>query len=207
MRPAIWSFSKSRIAAAGIRRRSPRRCRWWRRRFEGGPGPYAVQAAIAALHCRAARPEDTDWPQILRLYDLLERLQPSPIVSLNRAVAVAMVQGLRPALALIDALARRGDLDDYHLLHSARADLLRRLGSARKPREAYRRALALVTNDSERRFLERRLREVRGAEHEIVYFSGDYSSTRGDGSNFRMGALGSGLDAMARSQPGRRDSL
>src|SRR5258708_19163940 len=98
--------------------------------FRGGPGPFAVQAAIAALHCQAARSEDTDWPQILRLYDLLERLQPSPVVSLNRAVAVAMVEGPQAALALIDALAAAGDLDEYHLLHAARADLLRRAGSA-----------------------------------------------------------------------------
>ena len=97
--------------------------------LRGGPGPFALQAAIAALHCRAARAEDTDWPQIVRLYDLLERVQPSPIVSLNRAVAVAMVDGPQPALALIDALAATGDLDGYHLLHAARADLLRRLGS------------------------------------------------------------------------------
>ncbi len=128
--------------------------------FQGEPGPFAVQAAIAALHCQAARAEDTDWPQILRLYDLLERLQPSPIVSLNRAVAVAMAVGPRPALALIDALAASGDLDDYHLLYSARADLLRRLGSMEEAAQAYARALALVANDSERRFLERRLREV-----------------------------------------------
>jgi RNA polymerase sigma-70 factor (ECF subfamily) len=128
--------------------------------FRGGPGAFAVQAAIAALHCQAARPEDTDWPQILRLYDLLERLQPSPIVSLNRAVAVAMVRGPQAALALIDALAASGDLDDYHLLHAARADLLRRAGSPVPAAESYARALALVTNDSERRFLERRLREV-----------------------------------------------
>ncbi len=128
--------------------------------FQGRPGPYAVQAAIAAVHCRAARAEDTDWPQILELYDLLERLQPSPIVSLNRAVAVAMVHGTRPALALVDALTASGDLDDYHLLHSARADLLRRAGSLEEAAESYAKALALVTNDSERRFLERRLREV-----------------------------------------------
>ena len=126
----------------------------------GRPGPFAVQAAIAALHCRAARAEETDWPQIVRLYDLLERLQPSPIVSLNRAVAVAMVDGLRSGLALIDALAATGDLDRYHLLHAARADLLRRLGSTGEAAKSYTRALALVTNDSERRFLERRLREV-----------------------------------------------
>ena len=126
--------------------------------LRGGPGPFAVQAAIAALHCQAARPEGTDWPRILRLYDLLERLQPSPIVSLNRAVAVAMVDGPRPALALIDAFA--GELDSYHLLHSTRADLLRRAGSPVEAAEAYARALSLAANDSERRFLERRLREV-----------------------------------------------
>lgn len=128
--------------------------------FRGGPGPYALQAGIAALHCQAARAEDTDWPQILRVYDLLERVQPSPIVSLNRAVAVAMVEGPRPALALIDALAATGDLDGYHLLHAARADLLRRLGSFAEAAQSYARALELVTNDRERRFLERRLREV-----------------------------------------------
>ncbi len=128
--------------------------------LRGGPGPYALQAAIAAVHCRAARAEDTDWPQIVGLYDLLERLQPSPIVSLNRAVAVAMVEGPMPALALIDALAATGDLDGYHLLHAARADLLRRAGSSVEAAKSYARALALVTNDSERRFLERRLREV-----------------------------------------------
>jgi RNA polymerase sigma-70 factor (ECF subfamily) len=128
--------------------------------LRGNPGPYGIQAAIASEHCRAARPEETDWPQILRLYDLLERLQPSPIVSLNRAVAVAMVHGSRPALALIDELAGTGDLDGYHLLHSTRADLLRRLGSSHEAAKSYRQALALATNDSERRFLERRLREV-----------------------------------------------
>jgi RNA polymerase sigma-70 factor (ECF subfamily) len=126
----------------------------------GEPGPFAVQAAIAALHCQGARAEDTDWPQILRLYDLLGRLQPSPIVSLNRAVAVAMVEGPQAGLALIDALAATGELDGYHLLHAARADLLRRLGSSAEAAGSYRRALELVTNDSERRFLERRLREV-----------------------------------------------
>jgi RNA polymerase sigma-70 factor (ECF subfamily) len=129
--------------------------------FQDGPGPIAVQAAIAALHCRAARAEDTDWPQILRLYDLLERIQHSPIVSLNRAVAVAMVEGPGRALELIDALAAAGDLESYHLLHSARADMLRRLGSTAEAAKAYVRALELVSNDSERRFLERRLSEVK----------------------------------------------
>ena len=128
--------------------------------LRGGPGPFAVQAAIAALHCQATRAEDTDWAQIVRLYDLLERLQPSPIVSLNRAAAVAMVQGPGAALALVDALAAGGELDRYHLLHAARADLLRRLGSAAEAAKSYARALALVTNDAERRFLERRLHEV-----------------------------------------------
>jgi RNA polymerase sigma-70 factor, ECF subfamily len=128
--------------------------------LRGGVGPFALQAAIAAVHCQAARPEDTDWPQIVRLYDALERVQPSAIVSLNRAVAIAMVDGARPALALINNLAAGGDLENYHLLHAARADLLRRLGSSREAAKSYQRALALVTNDTERRFLERRLREV-----------------------------------------------
>jgi len=128
--------------------------------LRGGPSPFALQAAIAALHCQAARAEDTDWPQIVRLYDVLERLQPSPVVSLNRAAAVAMVDGPRPALALIDALAAGGELDRYHLLHAARADLLRRLGSDAEAAKSYARALSLATNDAERRFLERRLREV-----------------------------------------------
>jgi RNA polymerase sigma-70 factor, ECF subfamily len=132
--------------------------------FRGGPGAFALQAAISALHCQTARADDTDWTQILRLYDLLERVQPSPIVSLNRAVAVAMVDGPLPALALIDALAAAGELDRYHLLHAARADLLRRIGSRVEAANSYARALELVTNASERRFLERRLREVQSTE-------------------------------------------
>jgi RNA polymerase sigma-70 factor, ECF subfamily len=130
--------------------------------LQSGPGPYAVQAAIAAVHCRATRAEDTDWRQILQLYDVLGSFQPSPIVSLNRAVAVAMVDGPSAALPLIDAIAASGDLAGYHLLHSARADLLRRIGSNEESAKAYLRALDLVTNDSERRFLERRLHEVSG---------------------------------------------
>ena len=132
--------------------------------LRGGPGPFAIQAAIAAIHCQATHAEETDWLQIVRLYDLLERLQPTPVVSLNRAVAVAMAEGPARGLALIDALAAEGDLDDYHLLHAARADLLRRLGSLKEAEESYGRALALVTNESERRFLERRLREVQTLE-------------------------------------------
>jgi RNA polymerase sigma-70 factor, ECF subfamily len=125
-----------------------------------GPGPFALQAAIAALHCQAVRAEDTDWPQIVRLYDVLERRQPSPVVALNRAAAVAMVDGPAPALALVDELAVGGELDRYHLLHSARAELLRRLGDRAEAAKSYARALALVSNETERRFLERRLREV-----------------------------------------------
>jgi RNA polymerase sigma-70 factor (ECF subfamily) len=128
--------------------------------FRGEPGRFALQAAIATVHCQAARAEDTDWPRIVGFYDLLERAQPSPVVSLNRAVAVAMVDGPGPALALIDALTAAGDLDNYHLLHATRADLLRRIGSREEAAKSYTRALTLVTNDSERRFLERRLREI-----------------------------------------------
>jgi len=128
-----------------------------------GPSPFALQAAIAALHCQAARAEDTDWPQIVRLYDILERQQPSPVVALNRAAAVAMVDGPAPALALVDKLAAGGELDRYHLLHSARAELLRRLGDRAEAAKSYARALALVSNETERRFLERRLREVQPA--------------------------------------------
>jgi RNA polymerase sigma-70 factor, ECF subfamily len=126
----------------------------------GTPGPFALQAALAAVHCKAAHPADTDWAEIVRLYDQLESVQPSPIVSLNRAVAVAMADGPRAGLAVMDALAASNHLNDYHLLHAARADLLRRLGSLDEAAKSYVRALALVTNDSERRFLERRLREV-----------------------------------------------
>lgn len=123
-------------------------------------GPFTLQAAIAAEHCKARRAEETDWAQIVRLYELLERVQPSPIVTLNRAVAIAMASGPEPALALIDSLAASGELDDYHLLHAARADLLRRMGSRAEAAKSYEQALVLVTNESERRFLERRLREV-----------------------------------------------
>lgn len=126
-----------------------------------GPGPFAIQAAIAAQHCKASRADDTDWARIVELYDLLERVQPSPIVSLNRAVAIAMLHGPLPALALIDELAATGELDGYHLLPAARADLLRRLGSNEEAADSYLRALKLATNDSERRYLERRLQEVK----------------------------------------------
>lgn len=126
-------------------------------------GPFALQAAISAVHGRATRKEDTDWAAIVALYERLERIQPSPIVTLNRAVAVALVDGPSAALAIVNELASTGTLDDYHLFYAARADLLRRLGALPRAAESYEKALTLVGNDSERRFLERRLREVRAA--------------------------------------------
>ena len=129
----------------------------------GAPGPFSVQAAIAAVHCRAARAEDTDWEQIVGFYDQLQRLQPSPVVSLNRAVAIAMRDGPGTGLVLIDELAEANDLDGYHLLYAARADLLRRLGLGEQAAKDYRRALELATNESERRYLERRLRQVQAS--------------------------------------------
>lgn len=129
-----------------------------------GPGPFALQAAIAAEHCRAARAGDTDWQRIVLLYDVLAQVQPSPIVSLNRAVAVAMAQGPNAGLALMDRLAASHHLENYHLLHAAKADLLRRLGDSAEAGKSYRRALELVTNESERRYLERRLESVETAQ-------------------------------------------
>lgn len=126
--------------------------------LRGGTGVYALQAAIAALHCQASRAEETDWAQIARLYELLERLQPSPIVTLNRAVAIAMADSPQTAFDLIDGLAPA--LDNYHLFHATRADFLRRIGAFEEAIQSYTRALDLVTNDSERRFLQRRLHEV-----------------------------------------------
>ncbi len=130
--------------------------------LRAGAGPFALQAAIAALHCQARRVEETDWPQIVAFYDLLQLAQPSPVVALNRAVAISMADAPSRGLALVDELAASGDLNEYHLLHAVRADLLRRMGTLDEAAKSYKRALALVTNDSERRFLERRLREVSG---------------------------------------------
>ena len=123
-------------------------------------GPYTLQAAIAAVHAEAANPAATDWAQIVGLYDVLARADPSPVVELNRAVAVAMRDGALAGLALIDAILARGDLGDYHLAHSARADLCRRLGRTAEARASYERALGLTRQEPERRFLERRLGEV-----------------------------------------------
>jgi RNA polymerase sigma-70 factor, ECF subfamily len=129
----------------------------------GGGGFYALQAAIAALHGQAARPEDTDWPQIAALYTLLLRLHPSPVVALNHAAAVAMGERLDRGLRLIDELEAAGALDGYFLLPAAKADILRRMGRPDEAALAYERALALVTQPAERRYLERRLREARSA--------------------------------------------
>jgi RNA polymerase sigma-70 factor (ECF subfamily) len=124
-------------------------------------GPYTLQAAIAAVHADAPNAAATDWAQIVGLYDVLARVEPSPIVELNHAVAVAMRDGPAAGLALIDAILACGDLADYHLAHSARADLCRRLGRTAEARVAYQRALALTRQEPERRFLERRLGELK----------------------------------------------
>jgi RNA polymerase sigma-70 factor (ECF subfamily) len=124
-------------------------------------GPYSLQAAIAAVHAGAPTPAATDWAQIVALYDLLARIEPSPVVELNRAVAVAMRDGPLAGLALIDAILARGELAEYHLAHSARADLCRRMGRTAEARESYERALALTQQDPERRFLKKRLAELK----------------------------------------------
>ncbi|HEX3782903.1 MAG TPA: RNA polymerase sigma factor [Pseudonocardiaceae bacterium] len=129
----------------------------------GRIGPYQVQAAIAGVHARAASAEDTDWAQIVRLYGHLATLNPSPLVRLNQAVAVAMAQGPAAGLELVDALAATGELAGYHLLPATRADLLRRLGRFAEAAQAYRQALDLPASEAEHRYLDRRLAEVREA--------------------------------------------
>jgi RNA polymerase sigma-70 factor (ECF subfamily) len=123
-------------------------------------GPYTLQAAIAAVHAEAPAAAATDWTQIVGLYDVLLRATPSPVVELNRAAAVAMRDGPMAGLALIEAILERGDLADYPLAHSARADLCRRLGKTGDARVSYARALALTRQEPQRRFLERRLAEL-----------------------------------------------
>ena len=123
-------------------------------------GPYTIQAAIAALHAEAPTFDDTDWTEIAALYDVLLRVDPSPVVELNRAVAIAMRDGPEAGLASVDAILARGELSDYRLAHAARADLCRRLGRTAEARAAYERALALTKQAPERRFLERRLAEL-----------------------------------------------
>jgi RNA polymerase sigma-70 factor (ECF subfamily) len=124
-------------------------------------GPYTIQAAIAAVHANAPSAAATDWAQIVALYDLLARAEPSPVVELNRAVAVAMRDGPAAGLEQVDAILARGDLDNYHLAHAARADLCRRLGRNAEARFSYERALSLTQQEPERRFLERRLEELK----------------------------------------------
>jgi RNA polymerase sigma factor (sigma-70 family) len=126
----------------------------------GRIGPYALQAAIAAAHAEAPTAEATDWHRIVGLYDLLAWADPSPVVELNRAVAVSMRDGPSSGLALVDAILARGQLDAYHLAHAARADLLRRMGRTADARASYRRALELTRQEPERRFIERRLNEL-----------------------------------------------
>ena len=123
-------------------------------------GPYTLQAAIAAVHASAKNAAATDWAEIVGLYDVLRRADPSPVVELNRAAALAMRDGPAAGLAAVDAILARGDLADYQFAHSARADLCRRLGRTAEARASYERALSLTRQEPERRFLERRLREL-----------------------------------------------
>jgi RNA polymerase sigma-70 factor (ECF subfamily) len=126
----------------------------------GAIGPYSVQAAISATHAAAPSAEATDWARIVGWYDVLMRASPSPVVELNRAVAVAMRDGPSTGLALVDAILSRGELAAYHLAHAARADLCRRLGRAAEARVSYQQALELARQEPERRFLLRRLAEL-----------------------------------------------
>jgi RNA polymerase sigma-70 factor, ECF subfamily len=128
----------------------------------GRAGPYSIQAAIAALHAEPPAADQTDWTEIVGLYDVLARLDPSPVIELNRAVAVAMRDGPAAGLRLIDAILARGDLAEYRLAHAARAELCRRLGRTADARTSFERALALARQEPERRFLERRLAELSG---------------------------------------------
>jgi RNA polymerase sigma-70 factor (ECF subfamily) len=130
--------------------------------IRGQVSPYAVQAAIAALHVRAEDSRATDWPQIVGLYEVLLRLQPTPVIELNHAVAVSMVDGPARALDLIDSLAARGRVTQYHLLHAARGRLLQRLGRMKQAREAYRAALSNTMLEPERRFLAARIAAIQG---------------------------------------------
>jgi RNA polymerase sigma-70 factor (ECF subfamily) len=123
-------------------------------------GPYVIQAAISAVHAEAATAADTDWNEIVGLYDALMSLTPSPVVALNRAVAVAMRDGPAAGLALVDAILARGELADYRLAHAARAELCRRLGKTDDARKSYERALKMTRQEPERRLIERRLREL-----------------------------------------------
>ena len=126
----------------------------------GGGGPYAIQAAIAAVHAGAATAGETDWDEIVGLYGVLLGMDPSPVIELNRAVAIAMRDGPAAGLTIIDSILARGDLRDYRLAHAARAELCRRLGKTADARVSFERALALTRQEPERRLLERRLAEL-----------------------------------------------
>ena len=147
---------------SGTATRSRRAWRWWRkllrsRRF----GAYTLQAAIAAVHAEAPSAASTDWRQIVALYNQLVRIQPSPVVDLNRAVAIAMCDGPEQGLRLIDALLEHGEFANYYLAHSARADLCRRLGRIPEARASYEKALALTQQEPERQFLQERIRQLK----------------------------------------------
>jgi RNA polymerase sigma-70 factor (ECF subfamily) len=148
---ALWNRTQIAEGIALVERALPMR----------GIGPYCLQAAIAAVHAEAANADATDWAQIVELYDLLAQAEPSPVVALNRAVAVAMRDGAQAGLTLVDALLARGDLSDYRLAHAARADLCRRLGKNADARQSYQRALELTRLEPERRFIARRLAELK----------------------------------------------
>ena len=155
------SCSRIRTVPGGTRLRSAKASRLLERALASPPiGPYTIQAAIAAIHADAASAAATDWQQIVELYDMLLRIEPSPVVALNQAVAVAMRDGPAAGLELIDDILASGELADYHLAHAARADLCRRLGRTAEARESYERALALAKQEPERRFLQKRLREI-----------------------------------------------
>ncbi len=147
---ALWNRAQIEEGATLIRRSLASR------RF----GPYTVQAAIAAVHSDAREPQGTDWDQIVGLYDVLLRMESSPIVELNRAVAVAMRDGPEAGLALVEAILDRGELADYRLAHATRADLCRRLGRVEEAREAYEQALSMTHQETEQRFLKKRLAEL-----------------------------------------------
>ena len=157
---ANWCYSMIRTAASGTRIRSEGAALVERSLSSQRFGPYTLQAAIAAVHAEASSGAATDWSEIVGLYDVLARVDASPVVELNRAAAIAMRDGPRAGLALIDAILARGDLADYHFAHSARADLCRRLGRRQEAQISYKRALALARQTPERRFLERRLRDL-----------------------------------------------
>jgi RNA polymerase sigma-70 factor (ECF subfamily) len=160
LRSRLRDRSRADEPALSERRRAEGPALSERRRVEGPVGPYTIQGAIAALHAEAPSPVATDWTEIVGLYDVLARADPSPVIELNRAVAVAMRDGPSAGLALVDAILDRGDLSDYRLAHAARAELCRRLGRTADARASFKRALGLTRQEPERRFLERRLAEL-----------------------------------------------